>query len=296
MKSPTFVTSSEEWCLNLYPKGLNDASKNYLSIFLELLSSRDYSELKVQYSLSISINKKRSGSEYKGSDIFSPGQQHGSKRVVKTPVLLKALTSQNKRLFINCSLSFSCKAPTNKIKVINDLKLLFDSGNYSDSALKVGDDVFHVHKYILAARSPVFSAMFTHDMLENKQNQVEITDIEPEIMREILRFIYTGEVEKLEEKAESLLLAADKYALTDLKDMCEKFLCRNLHVQNVVDYVLFADTYNIVKLKEQSFSYFVDHVQDVVNTPAFKEMGKSQSPLMAQIICLMAKQQKNLKF
>lgn len=42
-----------------------------------------------------------------------------------------------------------------------------DKGAFSDVTLSVGGQVFQAHKVILAARSPVFSAMFEHSMEES---------------------------------------------------------------------------------------------------------------------------------
>ena len=47
-------------------------------------------------------------------------------------------------------------------------------------------------------------------MEERKQNRVEITDVDHEVMREMLRFIYTGKAPNLEKMADDLLAAADK--------------------------------------------------------------------------------------
>ena len=52
--------------------------------------------------------------------------------------------------------------------------------------------------------------MFEHDLKESKQNRVEITDVEQEVMREMLKFIYTGKSSNLEKMADDLLAAADK--------------------------------------------------------------------------------------
>lgn len=42
------------------------------------------------------------------------------------------------------------------------------------------------------------------------QNRVEILDVDHEVMREMLRFIYTGKAPNLERMADDLLAAADK--------------------------------------------------------------------------------------
>ena len=48
-----------------------------------------------------------------------------------------------------------------------DLGALQDKGTFSDVTLSVGGQVFQAHKAVLAARSPVFSAMFEHSMEES---------------------------------------------------------------------------------------------------------------------------------
>ena len=42
------------------------------------------------------------------------------------------------------------------------------------------------------------------------QNRVEITDVDHDVMREMLRFIYTGRAPNLDKMAYELLAAADK--------------------------------------------------------------------------------------
>ena len=64
----------------------------------------------------------------------------------------------------------------------------------------------------------MLAAMFEHDMEEKKNSRVEVKDVEPEVMAELLRFIYTGKTAaNLDTMAADLLAAADKYALERLK-------------------------------------------------------------------------------
>jgi speckle-type POZ protein len=124
-------------------------------------------------------------------------------------------------------------------KLSEDLGNLFDNEKFSDVTLSVGGREYQAHKAILAgrcrhcnpswkgklkcdfffissfrfsqtARSPVFAAMFEHEMEERKQNRVAITDVDHEVLREMLRFIYTGKAPNLEKMADDLLAAADK--------------------------------------------------------------------------------------
>ena len=65
-------------------------------------------------------------------------------------------------------------------------------------------------KSILVARSPVFAGMFGHDMLEDRENEVTIPDFGSSVIKELLKFIYTGYAGNLKELATELLAAADK--------------------------------------------------------------------------------------
>ncbi len=54
---------------------------------------------------------------------------------------------------------------------------------------------FACHKAILAARSDVFAAMFAHKVTtESKTNEVVIRDTDPDIMEQLLHFVYTDKV------------------------------------------------------------------------------------------------------
>lgn len=52
--------------------------------------------------------------------------------------------------------------------------------------------------------------MFEHEMEERKHNKVAIIDVEQDVLKEMLRFIYTGKSPNLEKMADDLLAAADK--------------------------------------------------------------------------------------
>lgn len=54
-------------------------------------------------------------------------------------------------------------------------------------------------------------------MTEARSDRVVIDDIEPEVVKELLRFMYTDNAPNLDRMADELLAAADKYQLDRLK-------------------------------------------------------------------------------
>lgn len=74
---------------------------------------------------------------------------------------------------------------------INKMRLCSD---FCDVRLKVGSGVFRVHRLVLAASSPYFSALFSGGMSEVDQEEVQILGVETQVFEVLLDFIYTGQL------------------------------------------------------------------------------------------------------
>lgn len=100
------------------------------------------------------------------------------------------------------------------------------------------------HKFVLTAISPVFYAMLKNDMKEKQESSIKIQDITYEALEEMLRFMYCGKVEKLDQKNVGCLLsAAEKYQIIYLKDICVEFLIKNLKIENALSTLKLCKTF-----------------------------------------------------
>ena len=88
---------------------------------------------------------------------------------------------------------------------------LFQSRLLGDFTFVVDGVEIVAHKAVLAARSPVFAAMFRNEMREKVSNRADIVDVDADTFQELLRFIYTGTVENLSELVREILAASIKY-------------------------------------------------------------------------------------
>jgi hypothetical protein len=59
--------------------------------------------------------------------------------------------------------------------------------------------------------------MFYHDTLENRTGIIRIKEADPEIVEAMLKFMYSGQVEKLNEIAGPLFIVADRYNVKQLR-------------------------------------------------------------------------------
>ena len=91
---------------------------------------------------------------------------------------------------------------------------LLASGKHGDIILVVDGKEIMAHKCILAARSPVFDAMFNHkDTKEAQEGRVIIEDVGKEQFEAFLKYLYHCENPKKELVGEQLLMLADKVCL-----------------------------------------------------------------------------------
>ena len=158
------------------------------------------------------------------------------------------------------------------------------SKEFSDVQLLCGYQVFDCHQFMLSARSPVFRAMFLADMAEKNEQKVDVKDIAPEVLSEMLSFIYFGKIRRLDKFATDLLAAADQYHLDQLKRACEDHLCRNIDIGNCVGYMTMRDMYQADTLKKTSIQFIARNMKKVLKTKVWKESLKNNSSLMIEVI------------
>ncbi|KAL6030353.1 hypothetical protein STEG23_015122 [Scotinomys teguina] len=164
----------------------------------------------------------------------------------------------------------------------DEIGKLREDSCFTDCSLVVAGQEFQAHKAILAAHSPVFRAMFEHDMKESKRNRVEIHDLEPQVIKATQGFMYTGKAPDLDSMAAAVLAAADKYGLERLKVMCEDVLCRDLSVENAAHTLVLADLHSSGQLKSQALDFITAHVAEISETSGWKIMMSSYPHLMTE--------------
>jgi speckle-type POZ protein len=131
---------------------------------------------------------------------------------------------------------------------------LFETKNFSDITIICSDKKFLAHRCVIAERSSVFKAMLTTDMAEKKLSRIVIDDIDDATMQELLRFIYTKEVQNLA-LAPKLLYAAEKYDLYELKSICASHITEQVSEENVFENLVLADRHNEQQLLNECMKF-----------------------------------------
>lgn len=308
IKSPLFTTVTDvefKWRLYLYPKGRKESEKDYISVFLmpcKAISSEIL--LTAQLTLHAFRNTEQICKSVCSSFNYQLSNGFGKPSFLKRSLLITDETSDiliDDNLTIFCTISFNS---TNnilenndlficKLKELNHLENLIEDDKFADVTLVVGGTTFKAHKCVLANKSPVFAVMFEHSMKEKMNNEVTIEGTDPKVFKEMLQFIYTGEVNDIRNIAEDLLAEADKYFIERLKIMCEEALVENVSTENAVKYLRLADCYNSPALKKQVIDFIVLNAEEMLNVPEYKSIGELLRGVAFEVIHALTLKNKN---
>ncbi|GFU79736.1 TD and POZ domain-containing protein 3 [Trichonephila clavipes] len=310
ISSPTFRVESIEtstWVFSLFPQGRR--YEDYISYALKGSLSKETSEIiEVEFEVAI-LAEDGSALQIRERE----GYRSGSPKCLDEFALREEVTKTKREIFLSrdtlrtrCRLwrtSGEAKAPltifgrtalkeeqmnfigevsqlTSTSDLKDDFEHLYSEGILSDVTLRTASETFNAHKTILSARSPVFLAMFTTDMKESMQDYVDVSDLDNDIVRRMLLYMYTNNLEDLHwESAFKLYPAANKYQIVALKKKCAYFLKQNLSPSNVCDVLGLTDMHGDEDFKKAAQDYVLAHEKDVFSSDEWAEFAKSSSAL-----------------
>lgn len=299
--SPRFITHSLgkaiDWCLLFYPKGENEAAKNDISIYLKNMSVFNIAAASTFFLL----NYPNYREEVSIEDVFIKARSSwGLKKFVKQSLL----NLPGEKFFRNGEIIVGVQITINDIKnpetteidnILDDFEKLLTQEKFSDfTVISSEGKSIPVHKNILAIRSPVFAAMFEHEMRENSENTVTIHDIKYEVLIEMFRFIYSSKVKKIQKIVCELLYAAEKYSIDALKLICEEAMLSSLTKQNAISYLTVADQSDSLD-RRKFIDFIVKNIDDLIKTPEFKSLRISHPDLMFEIMKVLVEENKKKK-
>lgn len=263
---PYCQNSKEKWVLEFNPTSLEHPE--HCSLNLRLVTQTEkLDKFEVDYELAMQLSSGCILKKYVAISDFgtvSGSKTWGYQKFIERKVVLEAIKPDDK-LVIKCKINTNSntlnkKGVAKKLPVPNSLpskmRSLVDGNKYGDVTILIGDQRFLAYKGILSAQSSVFAAMFEHEMQETIENHVTINDVDPDVFRELLRYIYTDQLTaNLNGMAFKLYAAADKYDISTLKSLCRDHLMDKLNWKNAVETLILADTHNDLEMKNQTLRF-----------------------------------------
>lgn len=170
---------------------------------------------------------------------------------------------------------------------------MWTSKEYSDFTVIAGDEKeeqdenlkkFAVHKIILTSQSPVFAAMFDRDMKEKQSGRMFIADFSADVIEEMLKFLYSGEVEN-DGIAMDLYAIAAKYEIGILMTRAEKIISPQVDEANAIEIYGLGHHHNSNVLKHAAFKA----IKEMFPEAKFKESLINKPEALKKIVDLCRK-------
>lgn len=312
--SECFSVGGYQWAIYFYPDGKNaEDSSMYVSVFIALAS--EGTDVRALFELTLLDQsgkaKHKVHSHFDRSLESGPytlkyrGSMWGYKRFFRRAVLETSDFLKNDSLAITCTVGVvvsSTKGPRLYSIPVPDPDLgqhfgaLLDSGDSCDVTFDVDGELFHAHKLVLAARSPVFKALLFGPMRDRNSGNIEIKDIEHMVFKTLLHFIYRDSLPDSKELAGSsstllaqhLLAAADRFALDRLRLLCESKLCENVSVDTVATTLALAEQHHAAELKAVCLKFAASNLAAVMHSEGFEYLRDSCPTLQSELLKTVA--------
>jgi hypothetical protein len=328
---------SHQWSLILYPNGKTERFKGSLSIFLEHTFGANV-RVVIRFSL-IDGRGRKINTKQLPSHVLAIGERWGVGDFLKHSMILQnqqELISEN-QLRIYCQIKILERQTIDEKKFLSrplirtktnrttttindDPETYWPSLFYSayldkkmfDMYLKCGNEIYNVHKLILALRSSVLAKMIKEkeggrsSPTKTTRSQptddssfltIEINDIDQKTIPYFLEYLYTGGIKKLAVPGAiishtlviDLLTIANNYDIPDLKTYAEYYLKDIIRVDNACELLVLSDTIKSETLKQTTCDFIANNLGNIMETTGWSELKAKQSDLIDIILksCLL---------
>eukprot|EP00070_Physeter_catodon_P026879 XP_028333773.1 gigaxonin isoform X2 [Physeter catodon] len=165
--------------------------------------------------------------------------------------------------------------PQHATRLLRALSSFREESRFCDAHLVLDGEEIPVQKNILAAASPYIRTKLNYNPPKDDGStyKIELEGISVMVMREILDYIFSGQIRLNEDTIQDVVQAADLLLLTDLKTLCCEFLEGCIAAENCIGIRDFALHYCLHHVHYLATEYLETHFRDVSSTEEFLELS-----------------------
>ncbi|KAK1643443.1 hypothetical protein QYE76_061248 [Lolium multiflorum] len=300
-----FSVGGHSWAVNYYPNGRHKDYADFVSVYL-LLYSAGTQDVKAKFTFNI-LDKNgepvRFSHTHPVDTLTSQGSCWAS---IKKADLEGSVYLRDDCLILRCDVTVTKEIhsevtrfpPTDLHRHLGDLLKNKDA---ADVTFQVDGQNFSAHRCVLAARSAVFKAELLGAMKEiSPGTPVEICDMEADVFKSLLHFIYTDTVPPAIETSSNngaeareglvmaghLLVAADRYNIGRLKLICEDKLCNHIDSDMVATSLALAEQHGFHGLKEACLKFLASpsNLEAMMASDGFEHLKSSCPSVLKELI------------
>ena len=166
---------------------------------------------------------------------------------------------------------------------------LYLDNEFSDIKIICDGKEFPCHKLVLSLRSSVFKAMFSSDLKisdAEDESTLKIDDISAGTMTQFIKFLYTDEL-KSEDIDANLLIAANKYDLKRLVNICVKHLESIIDVENVMEITFTAYLIDNDQLLQKASKFISNNIGAIKKPDQWDQIKKTYPHIATKVMDLV---------
>ncbi|CAD6189694.1 unnamed protein product [Caenorhabditis auriculariae] len=154
------------------------------------------------------------------------------------------------------------------LEMLNEMNIMRQDLKLCDVEIEVENQKLYAHRYLLAAVSPYFRAMFTNGMIETTKSKIVMRDVTKESLELLIDYIYTTKIRITGSNVMSLLFTASILQMDNIVGECQKYLTTKIRKSEEFYTLSFKDIESILKRselhvqsEEQVFETLLDWVE-----------------------------------
>ncbi|KAK6975292.1 BTB/POZ domain-containing protein 17-like isoform X1 [Biomphalaria glabrata] len=161
---------------------------------------------------------------------------------------------------------------------IQNVGQFYNQQDISDVILKIGNQSYFGHKFVLAKSSDVFRTMlYDKNWLQSGLPEIILEETEEcqKYFDTFLRFLYTAEVNISVDSAVGILCLADKYGVTSLKNLCTQYMVEHTRsplVKNALNWYSWSKALHMKELIHQCSKTIAWNAEQLLISPEWHHM------------------------
>lgn len=166
--------------------------------------------------------------------------------------------------------------PSHAQDMLEGLQRLRSLPKLADVTLLVGDQELPCHRSLLALNSPYFHAMFAGDFAESFSARVELRDVEPAAVGQLVDFVYTGRLTITQSNVEALTRSASRLHFPTVQKVCGRYLQQQLDATNCLGICEFGEQQGLLGVAAKAWAFLRENFEAVAQEDEFLQLPRDR--------------------